>query len=117
MDARSLALVVPCYNPRIHVAIRALSWGVSAHPGRVAIPQAKPTTAVVVPRGIHQDLDAERVAAVAASLKLVAQRVPLTIRELVSAHHVPVDPDCCSLGKGGLWRLLRSNGEDACARW
>ena len=90
-------------DPRLGlVSFKLNACDVSMHPRRVAIQQAEPTTAVVVPWGLHEDLDAERVAAFAASLQLVPQRMPQTIRELVTAHHLPVDPKGYSLGKRGL---------------
>ena len=82
--------------------------------GRVAIQQAELTTAVVVPRGVHEDLDAERVAALGARLQVVSQHVPLTVGEVVLTHQLPVDPQRCGLGEGDFRRLPRRDGKYLC---
>ena len=85
----------------------------SARPLEIAIHDAKAATALVVPRGVDEQLDAERPSRLMASLQHVSQRVPGVVRELARGHHSAVNPDSEHLRPGGLGCLSRGHGEDS----
>ena len=105
------------HQRRDHPSGSPHAGNIAVHLRRVAKQQAEPTTAVVVPRGVHEDLDAERVATFAASLQVVSQRVPQTVGELVLPHQLPVDPDRCRLRERDFRCLPGRDGKDPSVGW